>query len=229
MVTFQKINPGDLLFWESDEKGNILSEKYCAWDLDLGKFLNVSSRGNIDDFGYMYVHDIVQTADGNIFAIGEGYKKVASALGIAAKLMTRNSNISTIKIRVTDMIMIKFDKDFNVKEAKIYNKNANSIELASGMEFVSAPLLGKLIKYNYGGFDYSYTETNKDISSFTVCYSDYVKGKDYKGGTFNSISYNDGKVTTDKINTKSDATWSLVLPARQGQILIVDYYKKGRR
>jgi hypothetical protein len=216
-------------FWAVDDKGVILSEKYCSWDLELGKFLNVSSKGNIEDFGYMYVHNILQTADGNIFAIGEGYKKVASALGIASKLLTRNGGISAIKIKVTDMILIKFDKDFNVKEAKIYDKNSNSVELQSGMEFVSAPLLGKLIKYTYGEFDYSYTQSNKDNTSFTICYSDYVRGKDYKGGTFNSISYNDGKITTDRINTKSDATRSFVLPGKQGQVLVVDYFRKAKK
>jgi hypothetical protein len=216
-------------FWAVDDKGVILSEKYCSWDLELGKFLNVNSKGNIEDFGYMYVHNILQTADGNIFAIGEGYKKVASALGIASKLLTRNGGISAIKVKVTDMILIKFDKDFNVKEAKIYDKNSNNIELQSGMEFVSAPILGKLIKYTYGKFDYSYTQSNKDNTSFTICYSDYVRGKDYKGGTFNSISYNDGKVTTDRINTKSDATLSYVLPGKQGQVLVVDYFRKAKK
>jgi hypothetical protein len=216
-------------FWGVDEKGNILSEKYNSWDLELGKFLNVSSKGKIEDFGFMYLHNILQTADGNIYAIGEGYKKVASALGIAAKMLNRNSDISTIKIKVTDMILIKFDKDFNVREAKIYDKNSNSVELESGMEFVSAPLLGKLVKYTYGEFDYAYTQTNKDASAFTVCYSDYVRGKDYKGGTFNSISYHDGKITTDRINTKSDASRSWVLPGKQGQVLVLDYYKKDKR
>jgi hypothetical protein len=171
----------------------------------------------------------LQTADGSIFAIGEGYKKVASALGIAAMMLTRNSNISTIKIKVTDMMLIKFDKDFNVKEAKIYDKNPNSVELQSGYEFVSTPYIGKMVKYYYGDFDYAYTQTNKDVTSFTVCYSDYVRGKDYKGGTFNSISYNDGKITTDRINTKSDATRAYVLPAKQGQVLILEYYKKAKR
>ena len=216
-------------FWNIDDKGNIPSEKYCSWDLELGKFLNVNSKGKIEDFGFMYVHNILQTADGSIFAVGEGYKKVASALGIAAMMLTRNSNISTIKIKVTDMMLIKFDKDFNVKEAKIYDKNPNSVELQSGYEFVSTPYIGKMVKYYYGDFDYAYTQTNKDVTSFTVCYSDYVRGKDYKGGTFNSISYNDGKITTDRINTKSDATRAYVLPAKQGQVLILEYYKKAKR
>jgi len=217
-------------FWAMDEKGNVGGEKYCSWDLDLGKFLDVNSKGKIQDFGFMYLHNILQTSDGNIFAVGEGYMKVVSGLGVAAKLLSGGrSNVSTLKIKVTDMILIKFDKDLNVKEAKIYSKNPNSVELPGGSEFVSTPLLGKMIKYTYGEFDYSYTQTNKDISAFTVCYSDYVRSKDYKGGTFNSISYNEGKVTTDRLNTKSDATRSFVLPGKQGQVLVVDYYKKDKR
>jgi len=216
-------------FWGIDEKGTVLGEKYCSWDLEMGKYLNVNSKGKIEDFGYMYVHNILQTADGSIFAVGEGYKKVASALGIAAKMLVRNSNISTIKIKVTDMLLIKFDKDFNVKEAKIYEKNSNSVELDGGSEFVSAPYIGKMVKYYYGRFDYAYTQTNKDVTSFNVCYSDYVRGKDYKGATFNSISYNEGKMTTDRINTKSDATWSSVFPGKQGQVLLLDYFKKAKR
>jgi hypothetical protein len=232
-------NPGDNIakdkslgfgFVGVDEKGNTISEKYCSWSLELGKYLDVSSKGKIDDFGYMYVHNIVQMADGNVFAIGEGYKKAASALGIASRLLSGGGGgVSAVKIKVTDMILIKFDKDFNVKDAKIYSKNSNNIELPGGMEFVSAPLLGKMVKYTYGEFDYAYSQTNKDNSSFTVCYSDYVKGKDYKGGTFNSISYNDGKITTDRINTKSDAKWSIVLPAKQGQVLLLDFYKKDKK
>ena len=216
-------------FWGIDESGKVLSEKYCSWELDMGKYLNVSSQGKIDDFGFMYLHNMVQTSDGSIYAIGEGYKKVVSGLGVAANLLTRNSNISTLKIKVTDMMLLKFDKDFNVKEAKIYDKNSNSVELPGGSEFVSTALLGKMVKYYYGDFDYAYTQTNKDMSAFTVCYSDYVRGKDYKGGTFNSISYNEGKITTDHVNTKSDASRSWVMPAKQGQVLLVQYYKKDKR
>lgn len=213
-----------------DEKGKILSEKYCAWDLEMGKFLNVSSKGKIEDFGFMYLHKIFQTADGNIFAVGEGYKKVASALGIASRALTMGrGGASTLKAKVTDMILLRFDKDFNVKDAKIFDKNANTQELWGGMEFMSTPLMGKMLKYTFSSFDYAYSQSNKENTSFTICYSDYVRGKDYKGGTFNSISYNEGKITTDKINTKSDATSSSVMPGKQGQVLIMDYYKKAKK
>lgn len=217
-------------FWGIDETGKITSEKYVSWDVDMGKYLDVNSKGKIDDFGYMFLHSMVQTADGKIYAVGEGYKKVASALGIAGKVLSGGrSNASTTKVKVTDMIMLTFDSDFNIKAAKIYEKNSNNVILPGGWDFVSVALLGKMIKYYFGEFDYAYTQVNKDATSFTVCYSDYVRGKDYKGGTFNSITYNEGKITTDKINTKSDATRTAILPGRQGQVLILDYYRKDKR
>lgn len=213
-----------------DEKGNVTSEKFNSWESDMSKYLDVKSKGKIADFGFMYMHSIIQAADGNIFAIGEGYKKVASALGIAATVLSRgNSGISTAKMKITDMIVLRFDKDFAIKAATIYDKNSNNIELPGGYEFVSGPLIGKMIKYEYGGFDYNYTKQSSDKSTFSVYYSDYVRGKDYKGGTFNAITYADGKFTTDKINTKSDATRTSILPAKQGQVLVLDYYKKAKK
>ncbi len=217
-------------FWGIDEKGKMLSEKYLSWDLEMAKYLNVTSKGKIDNFGFMFLHNMIQTSDGTVYAIGEGFKKVASALGILSQVASRGrSKVSTLKAQVTDLLLIKFDKDFNVKDATIYDKNKNNVELRSGMEFMSTPLMGKLIKYNFGAFDYAYTQTNKDVSSFTVTYGDYVRGKDYKGSTFNAISYNDGKITTDKIQTKSDARWSYVLPSTQGSVLILEIYKKDKR
>ena len=216
-----------------DESGKTVSEKYSSWALDLGKHLGVSGSGKIDDFGYMFLHNMIQTEDGSIYAIGEGYKKAASGLGIASTILVAaaggSTSVSTVKLKVTDMLVIKFDPDFTVKEASIYKKSGNDVQLAGGSEFMSTQMLGKAVKYGYGAFDYAYTQVNKDHSSFSVCYSDYERGKNYKGATFNSITYNDGKLTQDKIQTKSDATKSIVLPARQGQVLIMDYYKKDKK
>jgi hypothetical protein len=215
--------------WQIDEKGKIVSEKYNSWASDMSKYLNVNSKGKIEDFGYVYLHNIIQTNDGSIYAIGEGFRKAASAGGILATAVFGSGVASTTKIQVTDMILIKFDQNFNIKDAKIYEKNTSNVAIPSGLDFVSVARLGREIKYFWGGFDYEYMQTNKDFSSFTVCYSDYVRGKDYKGMTFNAISYNDGKITTDKINTKSDATRTLILQGTQGQVLLVDYYKKDKR
>jgi hypothetical protein len=218
-------------FWQIDTKGQILSEKYASWDEDFSKFFNVSSKGKIEDFGFMYLHNMMQTADGSIYAVGEGYKKVVSGLGIASTILNggRSGGLSTAKMKVTDLALIKFDANFKLKEAKIYEKNSNKIEMQSGMEFVSTPMIGKLLKFYYGGFDYKYAQINKAGTAFNICYEDFVRGKDYKGSTFNSISYIDGKITTDKVNTKSDASRSSILQGPQGQVLIMEYYRKDKR
>src|SRR5207244_12373770 len=83
-------------FWGIDAKGKITSEKYLSWGGDMGRFVNVSSKGKIEDFGYMFVHNLLQTSDGSVYAIGEGYQKVVSGLGMAAKLLTRNSGMSAM-------------------------------------------------------------------------------------------------------------------------------------
>jgi hypothetical protein len=170
---------------------------------------------------------MVHTDNGDIYAIGEGFKKSMSAAGATLKILSGRIP-SASKIKVSDLMLIRFDKDINVKSATIYSKKENNIQVGPfGM--YSTALLGKIIKYYFGGFDYAYTQYNSDKSSFTVCYSDYVKGKDYKGGTFNSITYNEGKITTDRINTKSDATTTSILPGKQGQVLIMEYYRKDKR
>lgn len=216
-------------FWGVDEKGEITSEKYNSWAFDLGKHLTVTSKGKIDDFGFMYLHNMVQTEDGIIYAIGEGYQKTASALGIATQLISGGrSNISVVKMKVTDLILIQFDTKFAVKKATIYEKNANKVELPSGYELVSTPLIGKIIKA-FGDFDYSYMQVNKDKTSFSVCYADTEKIKGGRVGTFNSITVADGKITTDKVAVTKGATATIVLPSRQGQVLMLDYYKKAKK
>jgi hypothetical protein len=221
-------------FWSIDETGKITSEKYLSWDLEMAKHMTVTSKGKVEDFGFIYLHQIVQLADGNIYAIGEGFRKQASALGIAstglAILAGGGRRASVTKLQVTDMMILSFDKDFNIKGAKVYEKRNNNFELPGGQDFVSTPLMGKMLKYYYGGFDYEYTQVNKDLTSFSVCYSDFVKEKGtYKGGTFNSITIADGKMTTDRINTKSDAKFSAVFQSSQGQVLIMDYFKKEKK
>ncbi|MFN7821370.1 MAG: DUF6770 family protein, partial [Bacteroidota bacterium] len=163
----------------------------------------------------------------NIYAIGEGYRRVASGLGIALKVMGGNASVT--KFQITDLAVINFDKDFNLKGLKIYPKTESNVELSAQYEFVSLSLIGKSIKYYLGGFDYRYVQTNLDNSVFSICYSDYEKSKDYKGGTFKSISYNNGKFTEDRIATKSTASTSWVLPGKLGQVLLIDYYKKDKR
>ena len=80
-----------------------------------------------------------------------------------------------------------------------------------------------------GSFDYEFTTGDNENGDFAVCYSDWIRGAEYKGQTFNSIRYNGSKFTTDKIELKSKASKLKVFPAKSGSIMIMEYFKKDKR
>ncbi len=209
--------------WIMDSKGKLVTSKYSSWEGDLAKYLPVNDKGKVDEVGYLYIHKVIQTSDKKVFAIAEGYKQQASALGIGMKMM--GGGASAVKLKVTDMVMLQYDSTFKLKNAKIYEKNSNNIEMPGGAELMG-PQAMALFASLMGAFDYSFTEKSSDLSAFQVGYTDYVKEDGYKGGTFNTISYYNGKLTTDRINLKSAAKEVKVFPGKTGSVMILEYYKK---
>ena len=214
--------------WLMDNKGKIVKSKYVSWNKDLAKHLKVDQKGRIGDLGYLYIHRIMQTEDGKIFAIGEGYKKVADGVGIAMNILTQSYTSGVTKLKITDMLMLEMSPGFELTNAQIYAKNNNSFSLSTGSDFASPHSLALFAKA-YGAFDYTYSQMGADNASFSSAYIDYEKSKGYKGSVFNAISYYDGKLSTDKINLKTDATNLVVLPAKPGSVLLIEYFKKDKR
>ncbi len=221
-----KDNSLGLGVWIINNQGKIITTKYNSWETDFSKYLSVNSNGKVDDVGYIYFHRILQTSDGKIFAIGEGYKKVVSALGIGFKMLAGSGG--AFKLKITDMVLLQLDRNFNVKDAEIYTKNSNNIEMPGGSEFMGPQLMAMVAEY-IGGFDYSYTETDINHTTFVVGYTDYVRSSNYKGATFNTITYFNNKLTTDKINLKSQASDLVVLPGKTGTVAILEYFKKDKK
>lgn len=209
-----------------DGKGKITSKKYNSWANDFGKFLNVNSKGKIDDIGYLYFHKLIQTSDGKIFAIGEGYKKVADGVGIALNILSGGGGTNNTKMKITDLVFIQFNNSFGLENATIYEKRSSSLNLWG--DLVSPHILAAMIKA-YGGFDYSFTQTDNNHDRFYVGYDDYEKSENYKGRTFNTISYADGKITTDKVTLDTKAKWMKIFPAKTGSVMIMEYFKKEKK
>ncbi len=88
---------------------------------------------------------------------------------------------------------------------------------------------GNYIKYGAYGFDYVFTQIDKTRNSFSVGYTDYVKDKDYKGLTFNAISYNSGMLSTDKINLRTEAGGMRIFAGKPGSVMILEYFKKEKK
>jgi hypothetical protein len=223
-----KDNSDGLGIWLVNNQGRIERSKYISWQNDMSKFLKVDQKGRVSGLGYVYIHKIMQMNDGKIFAVGEGYRRVADGVGIAANVLTGSYSAGVTKLKITDMLLMEMDKDFNLKNARIYEKNNNNFSLGTGTDMNSPHAVAQAARM-MGAFDYTYSQMGTNNSSFTSAYTDYEHSKDYKGLTFHSISYYDGKLTTDKINLKTDASKLMLLPGKPGSVLVVEYFKKDKR
>ena len=221
-----------LACWTMDPTGKLIAKKYNSWAEDFSKFLKTNDRGKVDDIGYIYFHRIIQTSNGKFFAVGEGYKKEisvgATALNVLSALGGGRTGISNFKVKVTNMVMMEFNDKFEIGNASVYEKYSNNIVMPAGAGFLSPHTMALMVKA-LGGFDYDYTLMDKTRSNFVVGYSDYERGKDYRGRSFNSISYHDEKFSTDKIKLESKASNMRVFPAKTGSVMILEYFKKEKR
>lgn len=220
-----------LAIYTMGSDGKILTSTYNSWVGDMGKYLNINSRGKLEDIGYLYFQNIIKASNGKIFAVTEGYKRVVDAGGIAlnalSMLARSYASAGNTKIKVTDLVMLEFDENFKIHGATIYPKNPNNFHTAYA-DFGSQHALATVIKA-LNGFDYAFTMNDKSDESFSVCYEDYEKSSDYKGMTFHSLRYDGKKFKDDKIILNSSATSSKVMPAKTGFISILEYYKKDKR
>jgi hypothetical protein len=221
-----------LAVYEVSTSGKVLSKVYNTWAGDFARYLPTNSKGKIDDIGYLYIHKMLKTPDNKLFVVGEGYKRQASAGGIALTALGAlggvHTNAGVTKIVVTDMVIMQFNDKYKVTGATIYDKTQNTAEATNMSDYNSQHVIANYLKM-IGAFDYEFTTGEADNSNFSVCYSDYERSKDYKGQTFNAIRYNGSKFTTDKIPLKSKASTLKVFPAKAGSVMILEYFKKDKR
>lgn len=221
-----------IAFYTLDGNGKVLSKTYNSWEDDFSKYLPLNKKGKIDKVGFVYIHKLIHTPSGKTFIVSEGYKRQASAGGIALNVLAAagggKSSAGVTKIVVTDMVVMELNDKYKVTNATIYDKTNNTVEASQASDFMSQHAIAMMVKMT-GGFDYEFTTADADNSTFTVCYRDFVRSSDYKGETFNSIRFNGNKFSTDKIELKSKSSRMKVFPAKAGSVMIMEYFKKDKR
>ncbi len=214
-------------FYTMNSKGQVLSRSYSPWQGTFSKFIPVNENGKIDEIGYLCIQKIIKASNGKVFVLAEGYKRNFNALGAAFSMLSR-SNAGFTKIVITDLVLMEFDNTFKLQSAKVYKKTQQTGFAGGATDYASQHSIAAFLKAS-GSFGYDFTTSNKDNSSFSFCYSNYEKSDDYKGGTFNSIHYSNNKLTTDKINLNTKASFLRVFPAKQGYVAIYEYFKKEKK
>jgi len=204
--------------------GNTLKENFTSWKEDVAKIAKVS--GNfIEDKGYVYFHKIARTNSNEYYAIGEFYKRTASAAGIAmAVLGGGRSGNSVTQLTITNSVVFKFDSNFKLTEIKEFEKGKSR---APSLSDFGSPQLNAHALKAYGAFDYEYTQFDRANDRFYACFIDYERLKGEKNkNAFKTIIYDEGSLSEDKIYLESDSKDYRVLPAKVGSVLLLEYNKK---
>jgi hypothetical protein len=219
-----------------DMTGNIVNQKLNSWAKEISAAAPVNERGQFDgNNSRILFHDFVRTDDGKIFAIGEQYKKVANAAGIAGNVLLAavggsGASFSNTQLNVYNMVIFEFTADYSLRKVYVFEKDKNIVTLPSGSEYVSPKLVSYYAKA-YGGFDYAFTQRAPDRSTFHVSYVSYDREKGQASkNVLGSIVYTPEKTfTVDKLPLARRSTSYFVNRAKDGYVLVTEYFKKEKR
>jgi hypothetical protein len=226
-----KDDPKGLYIQELDLTGKVIAENYCDWEKEMYPMLVTKSKGKIEKNMKTFIHKIVKTNDGKIFAVTEQYRKAVSALGVANAILNGGGGgPAVMKIELHNMVTFEFDSKIKLKDLTITEKEKTNIQLPQGMGAVDANLLGYMMK-QYGNFDYAFTTVTSDKKLFNAAYVNYDRDKDAGSNyTVGNIAYTkDQKIMVDKIKLSNKPTYFYVKEARPGYIAIFEYYRKDKK
>ncbi len=214
------------LFAETlDFTGNRISDSKLSWKDKLGSMLAETSDKKSQ--GYIYFHDVVRTQKGTYYAIGERYKRKASAGGIAAMALG-GGNGSVTQLTITDALFFEFDKNFALTDIKIFEKGKSRIP---ELTVFASPQVNAHIINIMGGFDYQFTQLDTKRDRFYATFIDYERLKGEKNKyAYKSIMYQDGKFAQDKIYLKKSKgkIVSKVMPGKLGHVVLLEYDRKAK-
>lgn len=216
-----------------DSTGKLLEENKVSWENQLFTKLK-SVNGKTKKRSYAFFHDIVITENGDYYAVGELYKKTASAAGIAGMALMMasggrsSSTIPLTQLTITDAVFYKFDKDFKLIDINVFKKGKST---APSVNDFGSPQLNAHALEIYGAFDFVNVQTDPINGRFYANFIDYERIKDAKNQlAFVSVIHENGELSTDKIYLPNNrGHFTRALPAKIGNVLIIDYFKKEKR
>jgi hypothetical protein len=218
-----------------DLNGKIIAEKTNSWAVEFSKATPMNERGKFEGGNFRVVfHDIIRMADGKIFVIGEQYKKVASAGGIASNILSGamggGMQAANAQLNIYNMVIFEFNPDYSINRVHIFEKDKNVLGLPAGAEYMSSKTLSYYSKA-VGGFDYSFTQVSADRNTFYVSYINYDREKGERGkNVLGTIVYTPEKTfTVDKLPLARKSTVFFVQRAKEGYVMVTEYTKKEKK
>lgn len=212
-----------------DSTGTTIREEFISWKDDVAKIAKV--KGDyLDEKGYVFFHKIVKTNQNEFYAVGEFYKKTVSGGGVALSALSMlggGGPTNVTQLTITNSVVFKFNPDFKLTEIKEYEKGKSR---APSLTDFGSPQLNAFALKGQGAFDYEYTQVDKTNDRFYACFIDYERLKGEKNkNAFKTIIYDEGKLSEDKIYLQNEGVEFRVLPAKLGNVLLLEYDKKLKK
>jgi len=224
-----------------DLNGKIVGEKRNSWAEDFSRVTPMNEKGKFEGSNTnVLVHDIIRTSDGQIFVVGEQYKKVASGAGIASQILSvaagaatgyyGGSNASSSQLNIYSLVIFQFNPDYSIAKVHVFEKDKNVVMLPAGATYSSSKMLSYYAKA-IGGFDFVFSQLSEDHSTFSVAYINYDREKGSPSGNLlGLVVYTPEKVfSVDKMKLNRKSTDYFVHRAKEGYVLITEYFRKEKR
>jgi hypothetical protein len=198
-----------------DINGKVVSEKVNSWAADISKLVAAKDKATFEDTGILF-HEFIRTDDGQLFAIGEQYKKGGPPMAV--------------KLNVFNLVIFQFASDFTIKKVHLFEKDKNPVSLPPGMLVTSSKMLSYIAKA-FGGFDFVFSQTSPDKATFVATYINYDREKGEKGkNILGSVVYTPEKIfTVDKLPLNRKSSTYFVYRAKEGYVLVNEYFAKEKR
>ncbi|MER2999244.1 DUF6770 family protein [Pontibacter populi] len=204
---------------DGKEKG----KQFYSWSKDINPLLPAAAKKSIEEGFVNFVHKIIRSADGKQHIVAEQYKVKADGVGIALAVM--GGGTSTAKGVIGNMMIYSLNADHKIDKVSFFEKDQTDWPLIPGSGFYGAGLIGHVINMT-GGFDYQFTQLEKDQISFNTAYLNYrdVKNSKVDEKTLVNIIYSgEAAPVTDKMKmTLAKGIRSYVYPAKPGYVLVLN-------
>ena len=220
--------PDGMAFIEIDKKGSVLKTNFKTFEETLSKYLPIEDH-QLEGGYYLYIHKIVPTNNNTNLVIAEKFKKVADGVGIAMMALGARG-ASAVKLDLQNMVVIEYDQDGNVVQAKEVPKGTGTVSIPGAV--TQNPYLLATVANMLGWMDYMYTLKSDDNAQITFSYTDHdrLDADAKKTWNFGQIKYDNGKISVDKIPINNPkAEFTKLLPAKAGFALEVNYFKKQKQ
>jgi hypothetical protein len=199
-----------------DMKGKIVSEKINSWTGDINKLVATKDKETFEDTNILF-HEFIRTSDGQIFAVGEQYRKGGNPM-------------TGMKVVIYNLVVFQFDADYTIKKLHVFEKDKNNFTFPQGIMIMNSKMMSYVAK-SFGAFDFQFIQSSGDKNTFVVNYINYDRERGEKGkNVLGSVIYTPEKVfTVDKLTLNRKSTDYFVYPAKEGYVLVSEYYKKEKR